>query len=911
MDIAPPRLATRLLRAALGDDDFEAISGDLEEAFRADVAAGRDPVRARLWYWRQVASIAGRQLIPYSRASVEDAAPRRIRMGPLRQDLGYAFRSLVRQPAFTAVAVLTLALCIGANIAMFSLINAVLFAPLPFANPDRLMAVHLMRPDRDHPGTFGRIVWSYPKYDVFRRNQQVFDSIALFTAVEWNTTGADAPERIAGEMIEATYLRTLGVTPAIGRDFTPEETRAPGSAPIVLLGHGLWLRRFGGAPSVLGRSIGLDGIGHTIVGVLPSSFRGLSGEADLWVPVMTRTAADLGEAWNHSYSAVALRKRDVSPEQAEAAARVLGAQVSASFEPPGAAAGIQRPAWTVTVVPLDDERVDPLIKRSMLLVLAAVAAVLLIVCVNLGNLVLVRALSRQQEVAIRLALGASRGRILRLMMTENLLLALLGGIAGVAVAIGSLLAGASLLPDLGLVLPEETGGLTRVGLTTLGADWRTLLFAATLVAATSMAFGLGAAWRASGRDLATTIRPGTAVQSGSGRRLPIRHVLIAVEVALALILLTAGGLMVKSVARLQKTELGFASSGITTARIMLPSTQYDNARGMRLFTQLIERLQAHPRVQAAAYAHCAPLSGACNGTTIRFPNRPAAPNEPSTPIGVHWASPTYFQTLGIRVVRGRTFTGQDTADRPRVVVVNERAARAYWPDRDPIGQRVTVGQGGFHEAPGAEIVGIVADVRYGAVERSVSPDVYLPLLQSPRRIGVVFIRSTAPAEEIVPILRAEARALDPDLPLVDIKTMGMRFGDATWRTRTSAWLLGAFSLLALVLAAIGIYGVVSQSVAQRARELGVRVALGATRRDILRLVLGRASAFAAAGVGLGIALAIPAMRLLTSLLYQVEPGDPAVLAALAATLLAVAVLASYLPARRAMRVSPLAVLRGE
>ena len=558
---------------------------------------------------------------------------------------------------------------------------------------------------------------------------------------------------------------------------------------------------------------------------------------------------------------------------------------------------------------MNDERIDPLLRRSLFLMLAAVASVLLIGCVNIANLVLVRGLGRQQEVTIRLALGASRARIVRLLMTEHLLLALAGGLAGLAVAGAAIVGGAALLPDLRLVLPEGTGGLTRVGLTALGPDWRTLAFATGLVCATALLFGLGPAWRASRRDLTTTIRVSGAAAGSTGGRLPLRQLLIVGEIALALVLLSAGGLMLKSVARLQATELGFDAAHLLSANLTMPAEQYRQ----RACHAGADRAARTPASERAGGGGGLRLLRAALGTlqrhTARFPGRPQPPDTPAPFVNVHWASPEYFSTLGIPVLQGRAFTGDDTAARPKVVVVNEKAARTFWPGANPIGQRVSVGQGGFGD--GAEVVGVVADVRYGSVERSAGMNVYLPLRQSNRRGGMIFVRTRSTAAQLAPVIRAEVAALDRDLPLVDVKMMETRFGDATWRTRMSAWLLGAFSLLALVLAAVGIYGVVSQGVAQRSRELGVRVALGATRRDILRLVLGRAVVFAAAGIVAGLALALPSMRLLTVLLYEVRPGDPAVLATLAAILFTVAVLASYLPARRATRVDPVAVLRGE
>jgi putative ABC transport system permease protein len=896
-----------MLRALLSAEDYETIAGDLEELYVTAVVPDRGILRARAWYWRQIASvIAGQLLTPRERS--EPVFGRSI-MTAIRQDLSYALRLLRKEPGFTTIALLTLALGVGANIAIFSIVNAVLFKPLPFADPDRLMSVHMLAPDREAPGVFRSLPWSYPKYLFFRDQQGVFSSTAIFMPSEWNLTGSGTPERLRGELVESTYFSTLGVTPSLGREFLADEARSPGSAPLVVLGSGFWRRRFGGDPSVVGRSLGLNGIPHTIVGIMPARFTGLSGQADILVPVTTLSAKDLGEAFNHSYWMVARRKADVSLEQAGIAVRLLGERIHQQY-PGGSGPRPGHVSWSAMSVPLNDERIDPLIRRSALLMLAAVGAVLLIVCVNLANLTLVRALGRQREVAIRLALGASRTRIVRLLMTESFLLALCGALGGVGVAYGLVTAGSALLPDLGLVLPRQTGGLTRVGLSALGFDFNTLMFTVAIAIATGVLFGLGPAWRASRRDLTTTIKAGSADGQAAGVwRLGARNLLIVAEVALALVLLSAGGLMVKSVARLQATELGFNPDALLTARLALPTEQYDAERATQLLTDLLERLAHDGGIDTVAYGSCAPLSGPCNGTTASFPNRPPVARGTNPPVGVFWASPAYFDTLGIRLVRGRVFNDRDRTGQPKVVVVNQAAARGFWKNEDPIGQRIAVGQGGFGD--GAEVVGIVDDVRYGAVEASVRPDVYLPLLQSTRRGGIIFVRGRTTAAALVQVIRREVGALDPDLPLVDIKMMDARFGDATWRTRVSAWLLGLFSTLALVLAAIGIYGVISQSVAQRSRELGVRVALGASRADIFRLVLGRALVFALFGVMLGIALAIPSLRTLTTLLYEVHPGDPVVIASLTALLLLVAALASYLPARRATRVDPLTALRAE
>ena len=427
MSTPPPRLAEWILRRFLSEEDAETVSGDFEETARARVVSGFTPRATRYWYWRQTLSIVWAHLRPDFEPS-DQQQPRRP-MPAMRQDLSYAFRSLRKQPAFALMAIAMLALGIGANVAIFSLVNALLLKPLPFDQPDRLMLVHMLVPERESGTLQPMVWWSYPKYRVLRDTQRVFDGTSLFTSRESNVTGTGMPERITSELVEFSYFDVLRVAPQIGRTFSAEETRAPGSAPLAVLGHAFWTRRFAGDPGVIGKTIGLNGVSHTVLGVLPPGFRGLSGQTQIWLPVMMLPKEDLEEAWSHSYRLVARRNAGVSADQAEAAVRVIGNTIADQFRDPE-----QGPRWSATAVPMNDERVDPLVRRSMLLLLASVAGVLLIVCVNLANLTLARALARQREVAIRLALGASRLRIVRQLMTESLLLAGLGAAAGLAVA---------------------------------------------------------------------------------------------------------------------------------------------------------------------------------------------------------------------------------------------------------------------------------------------------------------------------------------------------------------------------------------------------------------------------------------------------------------------------------------------
>jgi predicted permease len=898
----PPRLAAWLIGRALPPDTAEPILGDFEELYRLRSLRG-GAGDARRWYWRQTLGLIAARLHwrPLGRPT---PVRRNTAMSALIQDLRFALRALRKQAGFTLTAVLTLALGIGANIAIFALVYAVLIKPLPFREPEELVLVQMMAPDREAPGVSRPMVWSYPKYAVLRDRQQVFTGTALFTSNESSLTDTAQPERLQGEAVEASYFTVLGVTAQFGRLLRPEEDRV-GAAPVVVIGYGLWQRRFGGDPNVLGKTIGLDKSAYTIVGVAPPGFRGLLGQAEIWRSLPTYDAVDLTQPFSHSYYQVARRRPGVSMAQAEAAVRVLGSQVNAAF--PDTRNGRQ---WGARAVALDDERVDPVLRRAAFILLGAAAVVLLIACVNLANLTLARGLSRQREVSIRLALGASRLRIGRQLLTESLVLSVAGTVAGVLVAATSIRVAVVWMPDLRSILQGQQAGLTRVGAGMLGVDGTLVLLTMGLAVVTALLFGLAPAWQAAQANLTSTIKVGSGGSVSSGfRGFTFRNALVVGEIALALVMLTAAGLMLKSLERLGNIDLGFRPDRLVTFRLSLPDGQYAPPQRLQFIEQFLARLNARPEIESAAFGYCAPVQGGCNGTSARFPDRPPVPRGAEASIGVTWASPEYFSTLGVRLIRGRWFTHQDRAGQPRVVVVNERAAQRFWNGEDPIGKRISLGQGGFSD--GAEVIGVVGDVRYRAVETPAIPDAYIPVLQSPRNGGVFFVKSRGAAAAVLAIVRQELGALDRDLPPNDVKTMDERYGEATWRTWMIGGLLALFAGLALILALVGIFGVLAQGVAQRTREIGVRMALGAERRDILRLVLGRASVMAGAGVAAGLAGSYFASRLLTTLLYEVVPNDVAVLSGVALLLFAVSLVASYLPARRATRVDPLETLRSE
>jgi putative ABC transport system permease protein len=828
-------------------------------------------------------------------------------------DLRYAIRTLLRSPGFTAVAVLTLALGIGANTAMFAVVNGVLLKPLPFRNAERLMLVHLTFPDRE-AGVVREGVWSYPKYRTFLDLQQSFDSTALFASRDLSVSGDGAPERVRGEVITDRYPGLLGVAPILGRSFTGVEAHREGEQPVAILSHSLWTRRYAEDPSILGRRIQIDATTYTVVGVLPPGFQGLSGNAELWVPFAVYEPRFLTQAYAHGYFQIARRKTGVPEEAAVAAVGVAGAQLAARYGLYGGdrAGAIARSLYS--------SRIEGDLRLAALMLLGAVAAVLLIACVNLTNLFIAKALGRRRETAVRLAIGASRLQVARQFIAESALLTAAGTMVGLMFASALLSLASSLLPSSDAffrmaVAPGSTRisgaqGLTLVGASMIGLDAMTVLAGCATATVVAVLVAVFPAMQASALRPLDTLRGGRGTKrsdrlGGFGTR----GILVTAQITLALVLLAGAGLMLTSVARLHSTAIGVEAEGVLTARIDLPQASYNNERRFAFYSELLSRVGSLPGVRSVGLANCPPVSGGCSSTSIGF-ERGRHKARPGAPVaGVHWASPDYFSTAGIRLVRGRLFDETDRVGRSKVVVINQAAARRFWPNDDPIGKSVTLGQGGFED--GAEVIGIVENVRYTAIEQPAEPDAYIPLLQSPQSRVRMFIRTEGTAETLIPAVRREVAAIDPSLPLSEVRTMDERIGEAMWRTRLAAWVLSGFALLAVVLTAVGIFGVMAQTVAQETRDIGVRMALGAQRSEVLRLVLSRAAMVTSAGVVIGVGAGVGVSRLAGALLYEVAPGDPMTFAAVALLLVLVALGASYVPARRATRVDPVVALRYE
>jgi putative ABC transport system permease protein len=815
------------------------------------------------------------------------------------RNIRYALRMFAKNPGFTAVAVVTLALGIGANTAIFSLVNALLLRPLPYKDPDRLVALDLVNGTDVFP-------WSYPMFDELRRDQQTFESVAGFFDYDVNLTGINAPERVRSELVSAAYFPLLGVDAKLGRVFRAEEDREPDGHPLALLGYNLWRQKFGGDPAIMGRTIHLNLLPYTVLGVMPPDFRGQSGDISIWVPItMSPSLLDVPNrlvlAQNFWLRTLARLDPGVSLAQARAQMEVLSRAIEKAYPHPRQMAG-----WRVQPTSLAEAKTDPAIRKSILIMFAAVGFVLLIACVNVANLLLGRAISRQKEVAVRLALGASRRTLIGQFLTESVMLGLAGGLGGFLIAAYTIALTAALRPEASEGFWAHYA--RAVSTESIRIDAWVVGFNIAVAIVTGLLFGLLPALQASKLDLNQALKNVTGGWSRGFRGLRglnSRSVLIVAEMALAMVLLAGAGLMIESFTRLLSTRLGAATDHILTAEIELPGTQYPQTAHVRFDEQLLERISAVPGVQAAAIYNALPARGQFDITGLNL----GAENGPEAFVGVHSVSANYFRVFRIPFRSGRNISDRDNAGARKVLLVNETAARRLWPGQNPIGKQVwlKVWDTGQQEA---EVIGVVGDVRYESLQKPADNDVYVSFRQYPETANVA-VRTAGDPMAMAPIVTGAVHALDKDLPVYGVKTMDQQMADATSRMRFSTVLLVTFAAVALLLAGIGLYGVVAFSVAARTREIGIRMALGARREEVVRLVVSDGLILCGVGVVLGLPLAFTATRVLTSFLYGTQPGDPIVFGAISVLLAAVAALASYIPARRATKVDPLVALRYE
>ncbi|MBA3259795.1 MAG: ABC transporter permease, partial [Gemmatimonadales bacterium] len=802
----------------------------------------------------------------------------------------FAVRSLGKSPALAASVVLTLALCIGATAAIFSVVYAVLFRPLPYADP---AGIHLVWTTwRDMRSSFSVGNWA----DVHRQ-QKSFRYLVPAHGQSFNLAGADTPENVDAARVGADYFALLGVKPALGRDFLAEED-APGRGNVVLLGDGLWRRRFGADSSVVGREIRLDGQPHTVIGVMPASLDYTLFDEELWVPTAF-TPVQLAEHDEHFLVVLARLAPAVSLARAEEEMRTLGRWLETTYPK-------DNQDRSIAMASLVEELVGDY-RRRLYVLLGAVGFVLLIACANIANLLLARGAARSRETAIRAAIGAGRGHLLREALTESLVLAAVGGVLGLLVAYWGVVA-------LAAFGPEDVPRLAQAKL-----DGPVLAFALGLTLLSGLVFGLAPALRTAARMPHEALKEGGRSGSRSGSRDRLRNVLVVAEIALALVLLTGAGLLIRSAVALGGVDPGFDPRGVVAGRVSLPAVSYESADQVTAaFSRIHEHVAAVPGVGSASLVSTAPLEdGSSNGLV---------PEGRSLDIGsainsdMRLITPDYFATMSIPVIRGRGLTAGDRAGALRVMVINEALAREAFPGQDPIGKRIAC----CESAPDGvtplwkEVVGVVGDVRARGLEQEPVPEFYLPMLQAPAaawnwtdRTMTIAVRSAADPVSLMSPLRRAVAQVDPGLPLYNVGAMEGRLIDSMAQSRFSTMLLTVFGALALVLAAIGVYGVISYGVAQRTQEIGIRVALGAQRGDVLALVVRHGAVLAAVGLAVGLTGALLLSRLMESLLFRVSPTDPPTFATGVVVLAAVAVLAAALPARRAARTDPMVALRNE
>ncbi len=819
-------------------------------------------------------------------------------MDALRQDIRYALRGLRGSPGFALLAVVTLALGIGANTAIFSAVDAVLLAALPYPQPDRLVRVYAAS-GRNPPGTL-----SGPQFLAVQRQVHGFAAVAASSGVSATLTGSGAAERLEGEVVSASYFEVLGVAPLLGRTFG-RATAGAGEERQVVLSWQLWRTRFGGEAGIVGRTLTLNGQAYTAVGVMPRGFEGMRPDDQLWtlartdVPdsPFTGQGADPEHAWGARYLDVLGRLRpDASTAAVAGQLDALARRLSASHPDTDAGERFVPRDWHDDLV--GDSR------RPLMLLLAAVGAVLLIACANIANLLLTRGAARQREVTIRMALGAPRSRIARQFLTESVILGLTGGAGGLALAYAT-------LGPLKRLAPGQGGAGLRLEHATI--DVRVLLFALGAALLAGLAAGVVPAVSAAAANPSSRLREGGRGTTEGAARHRLRALLVTAEVALSLVLLVSAGLLIRSFARLTATDPGFESARVAAISLPLPQNRYDGARVGELYGQLLERVRALPGVSAAGAAFPLPLTGKGASAGFVVEGRPAPDPEEGQHAGLVWATPGYFEALRIPVRAGRALERRDAPNAAPAVVVNEALARRYWPGEDAVGRRVKLADDPADTtSPWLTVVGVVGDVRPAGLDVPPAPELYIPLSQNSWPFMALVVRTAAGDPlKLVPAIRREVAALDPNLPLGRAQALETVVDRSVAQPRFRTLLLSVFAFLALLLAGIGIYGVVSFGVTQRLHEIGVRMALGATPGRVLRLVVRQGLAPVVLGLAVGLAGALAAARLLAGLLYQVGAWDPATFLLVPLALLAVATLAVWLPARRATRVDPGLALRAE
>ena len=811
----------------------------------------------------------------------------------LLQDIRYAIRSLSKRPGFLAIAVITLGLGIGANTAIFSVVNAVLLKPLPFKDPERIVMLWGFLPK--YAQTTDKLPWSAGNYLAVAKESQSFEQLSAFRSWSWQLTGGTEPEQLQGARVSANFFAAIGASPILGRPFAAEEDD-PNRAPVAVISYGLWQRHFGSDQNIVGRTVALSGRSVTVVGVMPPGFRFPGGanlipglqfafQNDIWLP-LALSDEERAQQGNLNLAVVGRLKPGVSAAQAELETRSIQSGLP-----------LGKIGYTVNLVPLY-QQMSGGVRKLMMVLLATVAFVLLIACANIANLLLTRATSRQREIAIRIALGAGRLRVIRQLLTESVLLSLLGGTVGFALAVW----GNSFLVSL---IPKDVPRIQEVVI-----DLRILGFGLAISFITGIVFGLVPSLQVSKVDLQNSLKEGSRGIISGRRQNRIRNALVVTEVSLAVVLVTGATLLTRSFIRLLDTNPGFDASNVLKLKVALPtiapSRYAKDSEQVAFFSQLIEQIKTVPGVDSAAGVVTLPLTGAFESTDVLIEGQ-ATEAGARPQADYNTVTPDYFKVLRIPLLRGRQFTAQDVTDAPRVIIVDEMLAKRYWPNEDVIGKHLRVG----FEDQSREIVGVVGSNKQADLISELRPTMYLPHAQFPNGTLLLVVRTNGDPLALAPVIREHVRLQDHDIPVSRIGTMEQVLLTSVAQQRFAMLLMAAFAGLALVLALVGIYGVMSYVVTQRSHEIGIRLALGAGVNNVLRLILKTGMSLTLVGIGIGLAVSWVVTRFLSSLLFGVTATDALTFVGVPLLLLLVSFVACYVPARRATKVDPLVALRYE
>jgi predicted permease len=812
------------------------------------------------------------------------------------QDLRHAARLLAKSPGFVITAAVVLGLGVGANTAIFTLVNGLFLRPLPVPQADRLAWVTTLTPPASRP-----LNLSYPDYLDVRDRNEVFSGLLAYDEIPVALSGGGDPERVRGAIVSGNYFSVLGVNPALGRAFGPEEDKSPGAAPVAVIGHALWKKRFGSDPGLVGRSLLLSGREFMVVGIAPESFTGTEaeGEVDVWVPmamhaeVMPGSSALMAERDAAWLRVMGRLKPGVTPANAGANLAILAEEISKTSAVPRSGMTLQVTPATGTIHPtIAGEALS-----IVILLMAVTGLVLLIACGNVANLLLSRAAARGREMGIRLALGATRARLVRQLLTESLLLSLVGGAAGLAMA--------SWGTDLLLAFAEIPNDLAGA----MSPDLNVFSFTLALSILSGVFFGLAPALHASRKDLAPVLKSdGTALQHDGGKARPQRLLVVA-QVAISMVLLVSAGLFLGSLAKSARVDPGYDVQSGLTLSFDLNLQGYSRDKSVAFTRELLQRVEALPGVASASLASLAPLSGRMIGLELTEESAPGAEGR-GLRVSMNAVYPDYFRTLGIPILRGREFTFRDVAGAPGVAIVNQECATRLWPDQEALGRRISLNG---DQGPFLQVIGVARNAKYDELSESPRPFVYLSHFQSPDLLSEIalLVRAKGQPAGLLAAVKHELRSMDANLPIYDAATLQGTLRLRSDKQRGMTKLLGLFSALALLLASVGLYGVLAFSVQRRTREIGIRMALGARRRDVLSMLIGEGLRLTLWGVGVGLVLSVGLTRLLSGILFGLAPADLATIVGVSLLLAGVGVVASSVPARHATRIDPMRALRHE